>query len=136
MFPPNPLQRLRDLDRSSTEFPDKLTGILTEGWIDQAQNLSPEGLRELIECLDNVSVQITFTRSLLISVEDPQFPRPHQSCFLPLFVRTSKDLWCPQDLANVACTPAYSFGHERHSDRLWNLGKYTRGDSQRFEGLR
>jgi len=53
----NPLQQLQDLDGSSTEFPDKLTDILlTEGWIDQVQNLPPEGLGELVDRLDNVCV--------------------------------------------------------------------------------
>ena len=133
---PDPLKRLRGLDRSSAGFPDNLTNILlTEGWMDQAQNPSPEVLRELVEYLDKVCVLIAFSRSVLISIKAPRFSRPHQSCFLSLFVRTSKNLWCPQDLANVARTLPPSFGGERRSGRLWNFGQYTQRDPQQFGGL-
>jgi len=73
MSSPDPLQQLRDLDRTSAEFPDNLTNILlTEGWVGQTQTLSPKGLSELLEYLDKVCVQVAFSRSLLISIEGPR----------------------------------------------------------------
>ena len=134
---PNPLRRLHDLDKTSPEFPDILTNLLlTEGWINQAQNLPPKGLRELVEYLDEVWVLIAFSRSLLISIEGPRHSRSHPPRFLSLFIRTPKDLWYPQDIANVAHTLPRFFKRERHSGRLWNFGQYTRGDPQWFKSLR
>jgi len=137
MSSPDPLKRLRDLDRSSVGFPDNLTNVLlTRGWTDQVQKLPPEGLRELVEYLDKVCVLIGFSRSVLIGVEGPRLSRPHQSCFLSLFVRTSEDLWCPWDFANIARTLPRSFGGERRSGQLWNFGQCAQRDPQRFGGLR
>ena len=69
MSSPDTLQGLRGLDRSSVGFSDQLIDILLMGeWADQAQNLPPKDLRELIEYLDSVRVRIAFTRLLLNGV--------------------------------------------------------------------
>lgn len=53
----NPLQQLRDLDRSAPGFPNQLTDILCkEGWADRAQGLPGDDLEELVEYLDSVRV--------------------------------------------------------------------------------
>jgi len=80
----SPLQRLRDLDKSSAGFPDQLTDLLLmEGWMDQAQT---DDLRGLVEYLDSVRLRIAFARSLLNDIVGPRQPRPHKSRLLSLFV--------------------------------------------------
>ena len=83
---PNPLQRLQGLDRSSPEFPNRLTDILGEDWMNHAQNLSPNDLEEFVEYLDSVCVWVAFTHPLLNNIVDPQRPQPHQPRLLSLFV--------------------------------------------------
>ena len=137
MSSPDPLQRLRDLERSSVGFSDRLIDILLMGeWTDQAQNLPPNDLRELIEYLDSVRVRIAFTRLLLSGVVGPRDPRSHHSRFLSLFVRTSKDLRHLRSLTNITLTLVPSFGREQQSGHLWNFGRHTQGDPQWLGGSR
>lgn len=83
----NPLQQLRDLKRSSAEFPDQLIDVLLgEDWMDQTQHLPHDDVKELVGYLDGVRVRIAFTCSLLIRIVGPQRLQPQQSCLLPLFV--------------------------------------------------
>jgi len=60
MVAPNPLQQLHDLDRSSSQFHDQLSGLLREeefrNFVSSPQS---EGLGQLVEYLDNVSLHIT-----------------------------------------------------------------------------
>ena len=51
---PNPWQQLQGLNRSSPEFPNRLIDILGEDWINHAQNLTPNDLKEFVEYLDSV----------------------------------------------------------------------------------
>lgn len=61
-----PLQRLRDLNRSSRDFPTQLADtLLMEGCIDQVQNLQDDDLEELVEDLDHVCAQFIFICPLL-----------------------------------------------------------------------
>ena len=86
MPPPNPLQQLQGLDRSSPEFPNRLADILGEDWMNHAQNLSPNDLEEFVEYLDSVCVRVTLTHPLLNGIVGPQRPQPHQPRLLSLFV--------------------------------------------------
>ena len=133
----NPLQQLRGLNRSSSEFPSRLTDILMENWIkNHDQNLSRNDLEEFVEYLDSVRVRIPFTHPLLNSLVGPQRPQPHQPRLLPLFVRTQQDLWYPRGLTNITHTLAHPFGCRQLSGRRWRSGRYTQGDPRRFRHLR
>jgi len=111
---PNPLQLLRDLDRSSAGFPDRLTDVLLrEDWMAQVRGLPRNDLEGLVEYLDSVCVWIAFTQPSLSSIVGPQHSQPHRSRLLSLFVQTSKDLWCPQAIANISHALARSFWCER-----------------------
>ena len=58
--------RLQDLDRSSSEFHDKLAKILLgKDCIDQVEDLSREDLRRLVENLDRVCMPVTSIHFLL-----------------------------------------------------------------------
>lgn len=70
-----PLQRLQDLDRSSRNFSNQLTDILSmEDCMNQAQNLQYGDLQKLVEDLDHVCVHLVVTCFLLSSVIGPQRP--------------------------------------------------------------
>jgi len=57
---PNPLQILHDLDRSSPQFHNQLSNLLRrEEFRNFVSNPSSEGLGQLAEYLDNVSLQMT-----------------------------------------------------------------------------
>ena len=56
MVTPNPLQRLRDLDRASPQFHRQLIDLIRgDEYQDVVQHLHDEDLTWLIEYLDNVS---------------------------------------------------------------------------------
>ena len=60
MVAPNPLQQLHDLDRSSPQFHDQLSGLLRgRKFRNFVSNPQSEGLGQLVEYLDNVSLHIT-----------------------------------------------------------------------------
>lgn len=62
MSRPDPLERLLDLDRSSSEFPRKLADVLlSEDCMDQAQTLPCDELMKFVEDLDRVGGYITFS---------------------------------------------------------------------------
>lgn len=62
------LQRLRDLNSSSSEFHTQLTGVLlVEDRANQIQDLPYEDLRRLVEGLDRVCMQIASIHSVLNS---------------------------------------------------------------------
>ena len=118
------LQQLWDLVRSPPRFPDRLADILLRvDWVDLAQGLQEDDLRDLVESLDGVCVQIAFTRSLLNNTVGPQYSQPHQSCFLSLRVRSPEDLRRPRIGAKVAHTPVCSFRRRRPSSRIWGFGR-------------
>jgi len=134
---PNPLQLLQELGRSSAGFPDQLTEILLrEDWMVRVQDLPRNDLEALVEYLDNVCVRIAFTQSSLSSIVGPQHSQPHQPRLLSLFVQTPGDLWCPQAIANISHALVPSFESEPQTGHIRNLGRYTRGVFQGFEGLR
>ena len=59
---PNPLQRLYDLDRSSSEFPNQLTDILLgEDYVNLVRHLSCEDSGPVVEHLESVGLRIAFT---------------------------------------------------------------------------
>jgi hypothetical protein len=75
MLSANPLRRLRDLDRSSSEFPNQLIDILLrEDCTNQAQALPSDDLGEFVECLDRVCMQIAFTHPPLNYTVGPRRP--------------------------------------------------------------
>ena len=70
---PNPPQRLQDLDRSSPEFPSRLTDtLLGEGSVNRAQNIPDEELGPFIEYLDIVRLRVAFASPLLNTFAGPQ----------------------------------------------------------------
>ena len=83
----NPLRLLRDLEKSSPEFPNQLTSILLrEDCMNQAQALPCEDLGKFVEYLDSVCVQIVFTCSPLNGIVGPRRPRPQWPRLFSLFV--------------------------------------------------
>ena len=61
-----PEQRLGQLDRSSTGFPEQLGELLRDQkWAESLKLLPEEELRELIDYLDNVGSILTLTKSRL-----------------------------------------------------------------------
>ena len=63
MIPRNPFQELRDLDRTSARFQDKLSSFIRgDVYRSALPGLQSENLTWLIECLDSVSLRLTFRR--------------------------------------------------------------------------
>ena len=63
MIPRNPLQELRDLDRTSARFQDKLSSFIRgDVYRSALPGLQSENLTWFIECLDSVSLRLTFRR--------------------------------------------------------------------------
>ena len=83
---PNPLlERLQDLDRSSSEFPVQLADILlTKDCMDIVQTLKTQYLTNFVEDLDHVRALIAFTRTLLNTTAGPQYFQTHRSLVLSL----------------------------------------------------
>jgi hypothetical protein len=133
----NPLELLRDLDRSSSEFPNQLTSILLrEDCMNRAQALPCEDLGKFVEYLDSVCVQIVFTCSPLNGIVGPRRPRPQRLRLFSLFVRTPEGLrrsQCPTDLTR---TLVCSYGLKRASGLLQRSGRYVQGDPRRLDSLR
>lgn len=72
MSPPDPLERLRDLDRFSREFSDQLADVLLmEDCMTRAQTLPDNELTKFVEDLDYVCGQVAFTSSLLNTIIGP-----------------------------------------------------------------
>ena len=62
---PDPSQRLRSLDQSSSRFPNELTNLLhDQGYKDGLKSLRDEDSLRLIEYLDNVRSQAASTSPL------------------------------------------------------------------------
>ena len=69
------LPQLHGLDRSSPEFPSRLTDILLgEGFKNLVQSLPRDELGSLVEYLDGVRLRIAFARPLLNITVGPQQP--------------------------------------------------------------
>ena len=110
MPPPDRLQRLRNLNRSSPGFPQQLIEIILEvDWVNWVQDLPPDELGEPVECLDSVCAAIASALSSLKSIAGPQRPRPRWSCVLSLFERTPEDLRRPRGITSIAHTPTPPF---------------------------
>jgi len=68
MIPHNPLQRLRDLDRTSPQFHKQLIDFLRGSeYRDVIQSLQNEDLAWVVEYLDSVSLQTVFPHPALRS---------------------------------------------------------------------
>ena len=66
MNPPNPLQKLRDLDRTSPQFDNQLINFLRGNeYKDATPSLQGENLAWLVGYLDNVSLHFVFLRPAL-----------------------------------------------------------------------
>ena len=77
MTPPNPLQQLRDLDRTSPQFRPQLVDILRgKEYQDVVPSLQGDDLTWLVEYLDSVSLQpITLPFALNAGVDRPRYLR-------------------------------------------------------------
>ena len=72
MTAPNPLQRLRDLDRTSPYFHNRLTYFLRGNeYQDFAPNLQGEDLAWFVNYLDNVSLHTVSPYSMLTAGTGP-----------------------------------------------------------------
>lgn len=98
----DPLERLLDLDSSSSEFPRQLADILLmEDCMNRAQTLDHNELMKFVENLDHVCGQNIFNRSLLNTIVGAQDSRPRRTHFFSLSLRTLEDLWRPRGPTNV-----------------------------------
>ena len=90
MNPPNPLQPLYDLDRTSLQFHDQLSNFLRGGeYQNGVLSLKSEDLAQLIEYLDSVSLPTISPHSAL-NIDLDQHLR---SCDVPgMFTRTKKTM--------------------------------------------
>jgi len=76
MTPPNPLQQLYILDKSSPRFHSQLSNLIHgKEYRECVQHLRDEDLVRLVEYLDSVSLKITLPRSLLNASIGSQLPR-------------------------------------------------------------
>ena len=92
MNPPNPLQPLYGLDRTSLQFHEQLSNFLRGGeYQNGVLSLKSEDLAQLIEYLDSVSLRTIFPHSALnIDLGSHQYLR---SCDVPgMFTRTKKTM--------------------------------------------
>ena len=108
MTPPNPLQKLRDLDRTSSHFHNQLINFLRGNeYQDAAPGLQGEDLVWFVDYLGNVSLHAVSPRSTLTTGTDPlrhlQF---QQYPISGTTRRAQKDLWCQE------CAPkhVHTFG--------------------------
>ena len=94
MGPPEPLQKLDNLDKTSPEFYQEISEFIRgKDYRDAVPNLKGEGLVWLVEYLDGVSLQIIFPR--FAPNTGAGYRRHLRSCRsrLPVPARTQKDLW-------------------------------------------
>ena len=81
MTPPNPLQKLRDLDRTSPHFHDQLINFLRGNeYQNVALNLQGEDLAWLVDYLGNVSLHFVFPRPALTASTGPLRSLQSQKC--------------------------------------------------------
>ena len=95
MVLPNPLQQLRDLDKSSPQFQEQLRGLFRgEEYQGLVPNLQGEDLVWFVEYLDGVSLQTIYPYSVLTtSIGSDQYFRSRESRIPGILVRAWKDMW-------------------------------------------
>ena len=72
MYPSDPLQSLRDLDRTSPHFHNQLVDLLRgDEYRDDIPNLKGRGLSWLVDYLDNVSIPHSLLAQILCEISDP-----------------------------------------------------------------
>ena len=103
MTPPNPLQKLRDLDRTSPHFHKQLTDFLRgDEYRDAAPSLQGKGLVWFVNYPDNVDLRTVSSRSTLIAGAGPR--RYLQSQHHPISGTARR---APKDMRCQECPPKH-----------------------------
>ena len=112
MTPPNLLQKLRDLNKTSSDFHSQLTDFLRGNeYRDAVPSLQGEDLDWFIDYLDNVSLRTVSLRSALTAGTDPlRYPRSQHRPIPGTARRTPKDMWCQERAPDHVHTLGFASG--------------------------
>ena len=106
MIPLGPLRQLRDLDRTSPQFHERLGNFFRgDEYRGVFPGLKSEILEWLAEYLDSVGLQIVFLRlTLSICVGSRQYSRTHKPRIPVILARTQEDSWRRESSTEIVYT--------------------------------